>query len=42
MKADYPKSPIHRYFAGIAENTFQSELGVVDPQMIDYISDLLV
>ena len=42
MKADYPQSPIHRYFAGIAENTFQSELGVVDPPLIDYISDLLV
>lgn len=41
MKADY-SSPIHRYFAGLAENTFHSELGVVDPPMIDYLSDMLV
>ena len=42
MRADQPRSPIHRYFAGLAENTFQTELGVVDPLLIDYISDLLV
>ena len=35
-------SPIHRYFAGLAENTFQSHLGVVDPPLVDYVSDLLV
>jgi hypothetical protein len=33
---------VQRYFAGLAENTFQSELGVVDPLLIDYVSDLLV
>ncbi|MDB4533837.1 hypothetical protein N9242_03125 [Vicingaceae bacterium] len=41
MRAD-SNSPIHRYFAGLAENTFQSQLGVVDPSLIDYLSDLLV
>lgn len=35
-------SPVYRYFAGLAENTFQSELGVVDPPMIDYVTELLV
>jgi hypothetical protein len=30
-----------RYFAGIAESTFQTQLGVADPPLIDYISDLL-
>ncbi len=35
-------SPIHRYFAGIAENTFLSRLGVVDPPLIDYLTDMLV
>ena len=35
-------SAIHRYFAGIAENTFQIRLGVVDPPLIDYLTDLLV
>lgn len=33
---------VHRYFAGLAENTFQSELGVVDPPLIDYVANLLV
>ncbi len=42
MNADNSHSPIHRYFAGLAENTFHSELGVVDPPLIDYLSDLLV
>ena len=41
MYAQYD-SPIHRYFAGIAESIFQIQLGVVDPLMIDYLSDLLV
>lgn len=36
------RSSIQRYFAGLAENTFQSELGVVDPPMIDYLTDLLL
>ena len=37
-----PKSPVQRYFAGLAENTFHSQLGVVDPPLIDYLSDLLI
>ena len=37
-----PRSPIQRYFAGLAENTFQSQLGVVDPPLIDYLSNLLL
>ena len=36
------RSPIQRYFAGLAENTFQTKLGVVDPPMIDYLTDLLI
>lgn len=35
-------SPVHRYFAGLAESTFQTELGVVDTPMIDYVTNLLV
>jgi hypothetical protein len=34
-------SNLCRYFAGIAESTFQTQLGVADPPLIDYISDLL-
>ncbi len=37
-----PNSRIEQYFAGLAENTFLTELGVVDPPMVDYITDLLV
>ncbi len=35
-------SPMRRYFTGLAENTFQSQLGVVDPPLVDYLSDLLI
>ena len=35
-------SPIGRYFAGLAENTFQSQLGIVDPPLVDYLTDLLI
>jgi len=31
-----------RYFAGLAETTFQAELGVADPRLVDYVADLLV
>lgn len=34
-------SVLRRYFAGLAECTFQTQLGVADPPLIDYISDLL-
>ncbi len=37
-----PRQPIRRFFAGLAENTFQSQLGVVDPPLIDYLTDLLI
>ena len=32
---------IGRFFAGMAEYTFQTQLGVVDTALIDYLSDLL-
>jgi hypothetical protein len=41
MAARKPLS-IRRYFSGLAEDTFQIHLGVADPQLVDYISDLLV
>lgn len=37
-----PRSAVQRYFSGLAENTFQSQLGVVDPPLIDYLADLLI
>ena len=33
---------LRRLFAAVTEQTFQTELGVADPRLIDYLSDLLV
>lgn len=41
MKAN-PSTTLNRYFAGIAEYVFQSHLGVADPQLVDYVSQLLL
>lgn len=42
--AEHPKAEgvLHRYLCGVAEQTFQAELGVADPSLIDYVSDLLI
>lgn len=37
-----PSHPLHRLFQGITEATFCSELGIADPQLVDYVADLLV
>lgn len=42
MTGDVPSSNLRRYFAGITESTFQVHLGVADPSLVDYVSDLLV
>lgn len=36
-----PSGNLHHFFAGLAEFTFQSRLGVADPPLVDYISNLL-
>jgi hypothetical protein len=33
---------LHRYFAGLTEFAFQTRLGVADPPLLEYLSDLLV
>jgi hypothetical protein len=33
--------PLDRFFAGLAEYTFETRLGVADPPLIDYIAGLL-
>ncbi|QDT15999.1 hypothetical protein [Alienimonas californiensis] len=33
---------LKRFFAGLVENTFQTELGMADPSLTDYLGDLLV
>lgn len=41
MQAE-PRDALRKFFAGISEQTFQCQLGVADPPLIDYIADLLV
>ena len=36
------QSALTRFFAGLAEQTFQTRLGIADPPLIDYISNLLI
>ena len=33
---------LRRFFSGITEHAFQVRLGVTDPPLIDYISELLI
>lgn len=37
-----PRDTLRKFFAGLSEQTFQCQLGVADPPLIDYIADLLV
>lgn len=41
MDSQERRDRLDLYFAGLAEHTFQSQLGVVDPPLIDYLSGLL-
>src|ERR1700722_9785075 len=36
-----PSHPLRRLFAGLTEQTFQATLGVADPRLTDYLSELL-
>ncbi len=41
----YPTSSemiLRRFFAGLAEYTFQCRLGIADPPLVDYLAELLV
>ncbi len=42
MKSRSPKNRLRHFFAGLSEHVFQSRLGVVDPQLTDYITDMLL
>ncbi len=41
MTADRPRFPLRDFFAGVAQYTFETRLGVADPPLVDYITDLL-
>jgi hypothetical protein len=36
-----PEHPLRRLFAGLTEQTFINTLGVADPRLIDYLSEML-
>lgn len=36
-----PDHPLRRYFCGLTEHAFVDDLGVADPQLVDYLSLLL-
>lgn len=42
MSAFSRGSVLGRYFAGVCEYIFESKLGVADPPLVDYLSDLLL
>jgi len=42
MQPVSPSHPLHRLFKGLVENAFFAELGLCDPDLADYIADLLV
>lgn len=37
-----PKDNLSRYFTGLAQSTFQTQLGVADTALVDYVSGLLI
>lgn len=41
MWAAKPDHPLRRLFAGITEHTFLETLGIGDPPLVDYLSELL-
>jgi hypothetical protein len=42
MPEQPPLSTLQRFFTGVTEQTFEVKLGVVDPPLVDYLSELLV
>lgn len=42
MTSERSKSPLNWFFVGLSEYVFHSQLGVVDTQLVDYVSELLI
>ena len=36
-----PDHPLRRLFAGLTEHAFLTSIGITDPPLIDYVSELL-
>jgi hypothetical protein len=41
MWYEKPEHPLRCYFSGLTEQTFMADLGVADPPLVDYLSQLL-
>jgi hypothetical protein len=41
MQSSHSSLALRRYFSGLTEFVFQTQIGVADPPLIDYVSDLL-
>lgn len=41
MHSSRPHEALYRFFAGLTEFAFQTRLGVADPRLTDYLTDLL-
>ena len=37
-----PDGTLGRFFAGLCENVFEGEIGIADPPLIDYLTDLML
>lgn len=42
MELVHPKHPLRRLFSGLVENAFCTEVGMCDPVLTEYVTDLLV
>lgn len=42
MRADDRAQVLYRFFSGLTEYAFHTRLGVADPPLVDYLSELLV
>lgn len=41
MRSEHPTLTVQHFFSGLAEYVFQTQLGVADPPLVDYVSDLI-
>jgi hypothetical protein len=41
VKSTNPGLTLRRYFSGLTEFVFEAQLGVADPPLVDYVSDML-
>ena len=41
MRSEHPTLALQHFLSGLAEYVFQTQLGVADPPLVDYVSDLI-